>query len=123
VDGLDLDDVHGARRAAAAHGVDDDEPVARGQELLGEADPGGADLHQLDMGKGLALAQSPDDLDAEAVVPAEHVAEPGDERPHGQCPSAGSTPTATLTSSASTATGKTASGSPAPSSRFPVRTS
>ena len=54
------------------------------------------------------LLQASNDLDAEAVVAAQHVAEPGDERAHGQRPSAGSTPTATRTSSPSTATGTTA---------------
>ena len=112
-------------RAAAGHRVDDDEAVARGEQLLGEPDPGGADLHHARRpGAGLALLQPADDLDAEAVVAPQHVAEPGHERAHGQASrSAGSTPTATRISSPSTATGKTASRSRPPSSRLPVRTS
>ena len=123
LDGFHLDDIHRPGRTASAHGVDDDEPVARGQELLGEPDACRAHFHQLDARSRPTLLQSPNDLDAEAIVAAEDVAEAGDEGAHGQRPSAGSTPTATRISPFSTATGKTASCSVPPSRRFPVRTS
>ncbi len=121
--GLHPDDVDRARGATPVHGVDDDEPVARGQQLLGQADPGGTHLHDLDIRDRLPLLQSSNDLDAKPVVAAQDVAEAGDQRPHGQRPTAGSTPTTTRISSSSTATGKTARCSTPPSSRLPVRTS
>src|SRR5215470_6435082 len=123
LDGLYLDHIHRSGCSAPVHGVDDDEPVARGQELLGEPDSRRAYFHQLDSRSRPTLLQSPNDLDAEAVVAAEDVAESGDEGAHDQRPRAGSTPTATRISPFSTAIGKTASCSVPPSRRFPVRTS
>src|SRR5215470_12828036 len=95
LDGLYLDHIHRSGCSASAHGVDDDEPVARGRELLGEPDPRRAHFHQLDTRRWPTLLQSPNDLDAEAIVTAEDVAESGDKRAHGYRPSAVSTPTAT----------------------------
>src|SRR5262249_23465635 len=122
-DGLDLNHVHRSGCSAPAHGVDDDEPIARGQELLGEPDPRRTHFHQPDSRSLPTLLESPNDLDTEAIVAAEDVAESRDEGAHGQCPSTGSTPTATRISPFSTAIGKTASCSVPPSRRFPVRTS
>src|SRR5215831_6655359 len=120
LDGLHLHHIHRSGCSASAHGVDNDEPVARGQKLLGEPDPCRAHFHQLDTRSRPTLLQSPNNLDAEAVVAAEDVAESRDEGAHGQCSSAGSTPTATRISPFSTAIGKIASCSVPPSSRFPV---
>src|SRR5215813_9814211 len=123
LDGLYLDHIHRSGCSAPVHGVDDDEPVARGQKFLGEPDPRCAYFHQLDTRSRPTLLQSPNDLDAEAIVAAEDVAESRDEGAHGQCSSAGSTPTATRISPFSTAIGKISSCSVPPSRRFPVRTS
>src|SRR5262249_57263057 len=121
--GLPLAHVQGSGCAAGAQGVGDDEPVARGQELLGEPNPRRAHLHQVDARSGPTLLQSPNDLDAETIVAAEDIAESSDEGAHGQRPSAGSTLTATRISPFSTATGEMPSCSLPPSHRFPVRTS
>src|SRR5207302_521915 len=114
--------IDGARLAAAIHRIHDHERLIAVHQLLHEADPPTPRLDDAHALRHPRRDESPHGDDAEAVVPAEVVAHPGDKHARLHAGATSSVPTAILISPSRTATGSTSS-LPSPSSRLPVRMS
>src|SRR6185503_827015 len=113
------------RHAPACRRVHDDEAVEGRHELLREPDTARAHVQQLDrLRRHATLGETPQHLNAETVVAAEHVAESGNERARH---AAAVVPTTISTTPSRTRTGSTRRCSSCPasgrSSRCPVRMS
>ena len=81
---IDAQHVYGAWLTAALHRVNDDEAIIRSHQRLRERDASGPNLQQLDAVRlVLVYLQPAYDLDAEPIVPSQHVAESGDQRSRG----------------------------------------
>ena len=73
------------------HRVDDDDEVVRLEQLVGQVDAADAEVADLDARPATAAGQPLHDLDAEAVVAFEDVAEPGHQDAHHASTRIGST--------------------------------